>query len=706
MANLAAAVTGIFLWVLLKQARKTYAGIGMGITAAGVLLLLAASRSLREEFFDVFRGVWGSLQEGPAEVTGAGILLAILLIWIGFFFEFVLHAHGILYLVITFLLLLAPLLGHTPGSGSVFLMTVFQLVFWTMTGARKLASKNKDLLKNKISIGLFLGFAGIFFIAFLIVSFQGEGLYQAAYGAEGVLQRTVKQITGLDLNASDGRVSRGNLYPTGREQLELVTEEMPTETLYLRGFSGGDYEGGEWQEDRDEEIYALMEENSLHWGQWESWIPGIYESLYFVMNQNMKGMEEGVSDRVLAVRYLNGWRGDWYAPYYSMWSRNNQRYAEDLYGFRYFQQDEMDIRWDNIQTFFADNGDMYQEVQAAYEKEAVGVYTQVPVEEIPRLTDLCRENPMEDLDHITSFILYTLQSNTSYTRTPGMFPFNEDPVEYFLFQGKEGYCQHFASAAVLMYRLYGIPARYASGYAVSPSDFEQQEDGTWRAVVTDVSAHAWPEIFIHDYGWTPVEVTPSGNGDSVHYPGFDAQMFQEIVADREWNMAVPSLQNREQEKEEEVQEAENAGSLSETDWKIPGKLAGFGGAALAVLCAILYRSYKKRDLWIRKGGMGRLFDQLLFDLHFSGRMKSYQGWEEDFGQKLAEEIPAVSEEEAEQIVRTAREAAYGNPEEFSGENYQAAYTGCLKIRSYILSKIPATRRFLYYLRVSFRQFSL
>ena len=90
----------------------------------------------------------------------------------------------------------------------------------------------------------------------------------------------------------------------------------------------------------------------------------------------------------------------------------------------------------------------------------------------------------------------------------------------------------------------------------------------------------------------------------------------------------------------------------------------------------------------------------------SGRMKSYQGWEEDFGQKLAEEIPAVSEEEAEQIVRTAREAAYGNPEEFSGENYQAAYTGCLKIRSYIFSKIPATRRFLYYLRVSFRQFSL
>ncbi len=65
--------------------------------------------------------------------------------------------------------------------------------------------------------------------------------------------------------------------------------------------------------------------------------------------------------------------------------------------------------------------------------------------------------------------------------------------------------------------------------------------------------------------------------------------------------------------------------------------------------------------------MGRLFDQLLFDLHFSGRMERYQGWEEDFRRKLDEEIPAVSKDEAEQIVQAAREAAYGKPEEFSEE---------------------------------------
>lgn len=54
-------------------------------------------------------------------------------------------------------------------------------------------------------------------------------------------------------------------------------------------------------------------------------------------------------------------------------------------------------------------------------------------------------------------------------------------AEYFSFESGQGYCQHFAVAAVLLYRLYGIPARYAAGYAVQPSDFQRQEDGNWTA---------------------------------------------------------------------------------------------------------------------------------------------------------------------------------------------------------------------------------
>lgn len=120
-------------------------------------------------------------------------------------------------------------------------------------------------------------------------------------------------------------------------------------------------------------------------------------------------------------------------------------------------------------------------------------------------------------------ILSVLENSTSYTLTPGSAPVNTDIVEYFLFDSREGYCVHYASAATLMYRLYGIPARYEAGYAVQPSDFVLQEDGTWVAEVTDESAHAWTEIFLEDYGWTPVEVTPASDGSMLaSYPGFDA----------------------------------------------------------------------------------------------------------------------------------------------------------------------------------------
>ena len=124
---------------------------------------------------------------------------------------------------------------------------------------------------------------------------------------------------------------------------------------------------------------------------------------------------------------------------------------------------------------FEKTGEWYHEIQDAYMLEIPDFYTRVPEDILPGLTELCREHPQNSLDEATAFILNVLQSHASYTLIPGRAPVNQDIVEYFLFENHEGYYVHFASAATLMYRLYGIPARYASGYAVEPSAFTQQE---------------------------------------------------------------------------------------------------------------------------------------------------------------------------------------------------------------------------------------
>ena len=172
-----------------------------------------------------------------------------------------------------------------------------------------------------------------------------------------------------------------------------------------------------------------------------------------------------------------------------------------------------------------------------------------------------------------------------------------------------------------------------------------------------------------------------------------------------WNLSVPSLQTQSREETRDTQNRQSPGIFFEVDkrtvWK--GILTGAGG--IGILCLIFYRRWKRRDQWIQKGGMGRLFDQLLFDLHFSGRMKEYQGWEKDFAYRLAEEIPAVTLEETEQLLRGAREEAFGEPGKQKKESFQAAWRSCLKVRVHVLSRMKRPVKLLYYIRVSFRWFS-
>ena len=77
----------------------------------------------------------------------------------------------------------------------------------------------------------------------------------------------------------------------------------------------------------------------------------------------------------------------------------------------------------------------------------------------------------------------------------------------FLKTYKSGVCQHYATAATMLYRALGIPARYTIGYAayvIAGQDVE----------VTSATAHAWVEVYINGVGWIQVEVTGSGEGST------------------------------------------------------------------------------------------------------------------------------------------------------------------------------------------------
>jgi len=89
-----------------------------------------------------------------------------------------------------------------------------------------------------------------------------------------------------------------------------------------------------------------------------------------------------------------------------------------------------------------------------------------------------------------------------YTLTPGMPPLDQDFVDYFLFEGQEGYCTYYASAMVVLSRVIGMPARYVEGFVMPP---RPSADGYYY--VTNLQAHAWPEVYFEGFGWVPFEPT-------------------------------------------------------------------------------------------------------------------------------------------------------------------------------------------------------
>ncbi|SHJ02561.1 transglutaminase family protein [Lutispora thermophila] len=97
-----------------------------------------------------------------------------------------------------------------------------------------------------------------------------------------------------------------------------------------------------------------------------------------------------------------------------------------------------------------------------------------------------------------------LRSNYKYTLEPQSIPEGKEFVDYFLFEGKEGYCTYFASSMVVMLRLAGIPARYVEGFLI-----QTEGEGYRTYNVVDSNSHAWVEAYLGEYGWVTFEPTPA-----------------------------------------------------------------------------------------------------------------------------------------------------------------------------------------------------
>ncbi|HSB66927.1 MAG TPA: transglutaminase-like domain-containing protein, partial [Anaerolineales bacterium] len=167
-----------------------------------------------------------------------------------------------------------------------------------------------------------------------------------------------------------------------------------------------------------------------------------------------------------------------------------------------------------------------QEAGTEYPQWVQDEYLQLPKDITPRTRELAKTiaGDLTDPYDIANAITEWLRNNIVYDQSISTPPPNQERIDWFLFDYKQGFCNYYASAEVVMLRSLGIPSRMAVGFAQGQREVppitipqsgrpvnihEEQLSETSTYVVRHKDAHAWPEVFFPDIGWIIFEPTAS-----------------------------------------------------------------------------------------------------------------------------------------------------------------------------------------------------
>lgn len=600
-----------------------------------ILLLLTVFAFKGSEVIAYVNNILAGIRESEGlsnyEITYFIIFLGILASEFIAGVEFETKYTGLYFVLIMFIVFLNPLTGKAAALYDIVLMAV-------SFGGIYIISRNEKILKSTaltVSI-IFTIFTGAVFMGTSVgIDKFGDELFDIADEADSYIYRGIKAFRNENKEDYDsGEINRGNNYQDGTPCLEVWLSKKPEEDLYLKGFEGGNYIGSQW-EDADEGEFFERLAFERGWSRWGNLVDTMYKEIYYTANSSSN---PGITLRARTVTInplLRNVKNRYY-PYIGRWERLTRK-ENIAYVYSYYELKDLNINTANMDY---ESLRRYNDMQENYEPYVYENYLNIPVNMVPRTMELCRNRSFENIDEITDFIKNELSTRARYTLTPGMAPLNEDIVEYFLFEGRKGYCVHFASAATLMYRSFGIPARYVTGYKINKDNFREQEDGTYYAKAVDREAHAWTEIYIRDKGWIPVEVTPAAEVNGGEAINYERDVTEETTAET-------TSQIREEESREANVGAEENRRAREFLWlAVALVFIGF----IIIRRILILRKIKKYD--VRK-----LFYIITKVMEVKGIKCT--GLEDNFGEMLIKEGAVLKTGEAERLCNIVLKAAYG-----------------------------------------------
>lgn len=346
--------------------------------------------------------------------------------------------------------------------------------------------------------------------------------------------------TGM-MKGSAGRQKLGNVKGirySGRIIADIEAADQP-HRLYLRSWTGGDYGSNQWKDlpdGRYESVAHLFEKNQGEWYDQGAWLmeviarsPALSQSLsnYMKDDESVEGLKKDFNVDAVYEKtpfFLLPYDTSFGAPLFaydrSPMSREGKAYSTYLWNLPAGALLSMMEEENSSDPYFR----TYLGAEKEYRRFVYDHYLDIPdavKEGLAALGPIPPARSLSEKRQRVEDIRRFLAENYSYTRSPGKTPAGKDFITYFLTESKKGYCTSFASAAVMLLRASGIPARYAAGLTVGADEIKDaplSEGGLHRLSINDHHAHAWAEVYVDGLGWRPVEMTPGYEGSENPFP--------------------------------------------------------------------------------------------------------------------------------------------------------------------------------------------
>ncbi len=117
-----------------------------------------------------------------------------------------------------------------------------------------------------------------------------------------------------------------------------------------------------------------------------------------------------------------------------------------------------------------------------------------------QLADEIRSRNGSDAERVRATLDHLRRGGYQYTLSPPRL--GRDSIDEFLFDTRQGYCEHYSSAFVFLMRALDVPARVVTGYQggeLNPID--------GFVTIRQSDAHAWSEVWLQGRGWVRVDPT-------------------------------------------------------------------------------------------------------------------------------------------------------------------------------------------------------